>query len=173
MSLSVGLLVFPAATAVPPLEQERLVTLLGHLARRVPHALERAAVESERHRVPRSGNGEHEGAETRGDLRLVDLELDRRLEAVALGRDLVEGLLTQLLTYELAARLHPDDDASAFAIGEGAERLHGLTQLARRAFELEGRGFAFGDELGEGWDHGEPAASRRRSFRPTRCGRSS
>ena len=120
------------------LEQQRLVALLRHLPGRVVDAIEGAAVEGERHRVPLSGDREHERAAIRRDLHRFDLELDGRLEAVLRGSDLVEGLFADLLPDELPVRLHADDNAAACTVGKGAEGLQRFTQLTRRAFELEG-----------------------------------
>lgn len=58
----------------------------------------------------------------------------------------MEGLLAHLLAHDRAAWLDPDDHAAALAVGEGADGLQRLAQLARRALDLERDGLALGDE---------------------------
>ncbi len=90
----------------------------------------------------------------------LDADVERRLESLARGGDVVQRLLAHLLADDLAARLRADDHAPALAVRERAERLHGFTQLARRALQFEGRGLALGHELREIDCHAEPVESR-------------
>lgn len=149
-----GHLVLPAAAAVGPVGEERLVPLLTHAPGGVLHPLVRPAVKGERHGVALAVDAQDQHGLAAPEVHALDLEEERRLELLAGVGDLEEGLLADLLAHDLAARADADQHPSPGAVGKSAEGLERLAQLAGGSLELQGGVLAAGDEGGEGGSHG-------------------
>lgn len=90
-------------------EEEGLVPLLRHLPRRVPDALERAAVERERHRFCVGLDGQRDHLTPVPRLRPLDPHRSRRFKPVEGCRDLVDRLFRDLLPLDHTLSAHSEE----------------------------------------------------------------